>query len=39
VLIGRLADMFGLQWAMWLLALGPLALIIGLPKNGEKETE
>ncbi len=33
VLIGRLADQFGLQWAMWLLALGPLALIFGLPKD------
>lgn len=29
--VGRLADAFGLQWAMWLLAVGPLALIVGLP--------
>jgi hypothetical protein len=36
VIVGRVADMFGLQWAMWLLALGPLALIVGLPK--EKKT-
>ncbi len=32
LIIGRVADMFGLQWAMWLLALGPIALIIGLPR-------
>jgi FSR family fosmidomycin resistance protein-like MFS transporter len=31
--IGRAADLFGLAWAMWLLALGPLALILGLPKD------
>jgi MFS transporter, FSR family, fosmidomycin resistance protein len=31
--IGRIADTFGLSWAMWLLALGPIALIIGLPKE------
>ena len=36
VIVGRVADVFGLQWAMWLLALGPLALIVGLPK--EKKT-
>jgi MFS transporter, FSR family, fosmidomycin resistance protein len=29
--IGRVADTFGLAWAMWLLALGPLALLVGLP--------
>ncbi len=29
--LGRIADLFGLQWAMWLLALGPIALIVGLP--------
>ncbi len=34
--IGFLADQFGLQTAMWLLILGPLALLIGLPKNGQK---
>ncbi len=33
VVIGYIADLFGLQWAMWLLALGPLALIFGLPKD------
>lgn len=32
-LIGLLADQFGLQTAMWILLLGPLALIIGLPKK------
>ncbi|MBM4424179.1 MAG: MFS transporter [Chloroflexi bacterium] len=31
VVIGRIADVVGLQWAMWLLALGPVALIVGLP--------
>lgn len=31
VVLGRIADVFGLQWAMWLLALGPIALIVGLP--------
>ena len=25
---------YGLQWAMWLLALGLIALVIGGPKNG-----
>jgi FSR family fosmidomycin resistance protein-like MFS transporter len=30
-LIGFLADQFGLQTAMWLLLLGPIALLIGLP--------
>lgn len=29
-ILGSLADAFGLQWAMWLLALGPIALIVGL---------
>jgi FSR family fosmidomycin resistance protein-like MFS transporter len=32
-LIGLLADQFGLQAAMWLLLLGPLALLIGLPRR------
>lgn len=31
--IGLVADMFGLRWAMWLLTLGPLALIVGLPRG------
>lgn len=35
-LIGLLADQFGLQNAMWVLLLGPLALLIGLPKNRQK---
>jgi MFS transporter, FSR family, fosmidomycin resistance protein len=30
-LIGFLADQFGLQTAMWILILGPIALLIGLP--------
>lgn len=33
LLIGILADRFGLQTAMWILLLGPLALLIGLPKR------
>lgn len=36
LLIGILADQFGLQSAMWILLLGPLALLIGLPKNGQR---
>ena len=32
-LIGFLADQFGLQAAMWILLLGPIALLIGLPRN------
>jgi MFS transporter, FSR family, fosmidomycin resistance protein len=35
-LIGLLADQFGLQNAMWILLLGPIALLIGLPKNRQK---
>src|ERR1043165_709837 len=31
-LIGFLADQFGLQTAMWILILGPVALLTGLPK-------
>ncbi len=31
--IGIVATFFGLKNAMWLLLLGPIALIIGLPKN------
>ncbi|MFZ5818858.1 MAG: MFS transporter, partial [Chloroflexota bacterium] len=33
LLIGLLADRFGLGVAAWLLLLGPLALIIGLPRH------
>lgn len=33
ILIGILADQFGLHIAMWLLILGPAALLIGLPRN------
>jgi MFS transporter, FSR family, fosmidomycin resistance protein len=32
-LIGFLADQFGLQTAMWILLLGPFALLIGLPRR------
>lgn len=31
VIVGRLADIFGLQWAMWIFLLGPISLIVGLP--------
>lgn len=34
--IGLLADRFGLGTAMWLLILGPIALLIGLPGNSQK---
>lgn len=33
--IGFLADQFGLGVAMWLLILGPIALLIGLPRRAE----
>lgn len=33
LLIGLIADRFGLGAAMWLLMLGPVALIIGLPRG------
>ncbi len=32
-LLGFLADQFGLQTAMWILLLGPIALFIGLPRR------
>jgi FSR family fosmidomycin resistance protein-like MFS transporter len=31
--IGLAAQFFGLRLAMWLLLLGPIALLIGLPRN------
>jgi MFS transporter, FSR family, fosmidomycin resistance protein len=34
-LVGLLADQFGLGSAIWLLMLGPIALIIGLPRRPE----
>lgn len=33
LLIGRIGDTFGLQWAMWVLILGPLALLVGLARE------
>jgi FSR family fosmidomycin resistance protein-like MFS transporter len=33
LIIGILADQFGLQIAMWILLLGPIALLIGLPRK------
>jgi FSR family fosmidomycin resistance protein-like MFS transporter len=35
-LIGFLADRVGLQAAMWVLLLGPLALLIGLPRRSSE---
>jgi MFS transporter, FSR family, fosmidomycin resistance protein len=35
-LIGFLADQFGLQTAMWILLLGPLVLLIGLPRRNNQ---
>ena len=32
-LIGFLADQFGLHTAMWIPLLGPIALLIGLPRQ------
>jgi MFS transporter, FSR family, fosmidomycin resistance protein len=37
-LIGFLADQFGLQAAMWILILGPIALLIGLPRHSANLT-
>jgi MFS transporter, FSR family, fosmidomycin resistance protein len=34
--IGFLADQFGLQTAMWILLLGPIALLIGLPRRNNQ---
>jgi MFS transporter, FSR family, fosmidomycin resistance protein len=31
--IGLAAQAYGLQWAMWLLLAGPIALLIGLPRK------
>lgn len=36
LLIGFFADQFGLDAAMWILLLGPIALLIGLPNNNHK---
>jgi FSR family fosmidomycin resistance protein-like MFS transporter len=35
-LIGFLADQFGLQAAMWILIMGPIALVIGLSRLGNQ---
>ena len=35
LVIGFLADRFGLGTAMWILILGPLALLVGLPRRTE----
>lgn len=36
-ILGAMADAFGLQSAMWLLLLGPIALLVGLPKKLTKQ--
>jgi FSR family fosmidomycin resistance protein-like MFS transporter len=36
LLIGFLADQFSLQTAVWILVLGPIALLIGLPRSGNQ---
>jgi FSR family fosmidomycin resistance protein-like MFS transporter len=33
LLVGLLADQFGLGVAIWLLLLGPIALMIGIPRQ------
>ena len=38
LLIGILADRVGLDIAMWVLLLAPIALLIGLPQNGHRST-
>jgi MFS transporter, FSR family, fosmidomycin resistance protein len=38
LLIGLLAEGFGLGGAMWFLLIGPLALLIGLPRTSEAPT-
>ena len=35
--IGMFAQFFGLRFAMWLLLLGPLALLVGLPRRSAPE--
>jgi hypothetical protein len=37
VLLGQLADWLGLQAAMWLLVVGPLALLVGLPRGNRAD--
>jgi FSR family fosmidomycin resistance protein-like MFS transporter len=37
--IGIVAQAFGLQWAMWFLLAGPIALFIGLPKRTPKSPD
>ncbi len=38
-ILGALADAFGLQAAMWLLLIGPLALLVGLPRGEDAAQE
>jgi FSR family fosmidomycin resistance protein-like MFS transporter len=34
--IGLAAHAFGIDAAMWILLAGPVALLIGLPRNGQR---
>jgi FSR family fosmidomycin resistance protein-like MFS transporter len=36
LVIGRIADAWGLPWAMWLLALGPVTLLLGLSAGRDR---
>ena len=36
-IIGLVAERAGLDVAMWLLILGPVALLIGIPRNRRRE--
>jgi len=38
-IIGLVADAAGLQAAMWLLLLGPIALLVGLPSRYNRAGE
>ncbi len=39
LVIGLLAERFGLGMAMWAMLLGPIALLIGLPRHGAADAE
>jgi MFS transporter, FSR family, fosmidomycin resistance protein len=39
ILLGILAEQFGVGAAMWLLLLGPLALLFGLPRASQRNPD
>ena len=39
LLLGAIAQIYGLNVAMWCLVISPIILIIGLPRAGATETE